>query len=167
MQPHWGFCFGACQPPKLQTETVLARREFQGRRHLAPDFPPILLEPIAGGIAGGWQAKTAVETPQPDPDWHTLERIVLPRIWFHGTHPWQLLMARRWRAPMHINAGEMLAGLVWVKAFCATVGPKRWQVLILTDPMVTNGVSPTRKSAAGRDGRASPACILLQPGSIR
>ena len=50
------------------------------------------------------------------------------------------MLARRWRAPIHINVGELRAGTLWMRVFSRAVGPHRLRVLDLTDSLVTHGV---------------------------
>ena len=42
--PTGAFCLGACVPPRDQVQSVLARKEVRGRKHIAPDRPPLLLK---------------------------------------------------------------------------------------------------------------------------
>ena len=69
-------------------------------------------------------------------------------MWFTEAVKWDLVLARRWRSPQHINVGELRAATCWFKIFCRSLGPQRCRVLSITDSMVANGVLSR--------GRASP-----------
>ena len=167
--PAGAFCLGVGTPPLDQLQAVLGRREVRGRRHLAPDSAPIKLRASPDGIQGRWpsaglgngespqrssDSEATVALEQPQEIWHTLQRTVLPVEWFRSPEMWSLLLARRWRAPIHINVGELRAATIWFRVFCSTFGPARWRVLDITDSMVTNGVLAR--------GRASPYLMNLE-----
>ena len=189
--PTGAYCLGLSAPPPEQIQAVLARREVRGRRHIPPDQTPIMLKPTPGGLAAAWPkakrrleildrqqaaALAIAEAQEPIPpevspvddglQWHTLERTVLPANWFDGSSEWELVFARRWRAILHINAGELRAATLWFRVFAGTVGPARWRVLDLTDSMVANGILARGRASSyqlNKEARRRAGCHAASP----
>lgn len=77
----------------------------------------------------------------------TLERTILPRAWFEEPNPWQLLLARRWRFPEHMNVGETRAAVLLQSAISKVRALQHHVVLDASDNLVTVGVLSRGRSA--------------------
>jgi hypothetical protein len=85
------FCLAVGLPPFEEVAKLSKRRELQGKALL-----PVHRQDTDISACG-------FETAVP--------RTVIPRNWFSTSAGWELLLARRWHWPMHINVGEARAAL--------------------------------------------------------
>jgi hypothetical protein len=114
------FCLAAGTPPSSDIAVLGRRLELQGKAIL----PIHKLDSDIGLICG-----TSV-----------VPRTILPASWFSDDAGWELLLARRWKWPMHINLGEARAGLAWLVALCRLPIAEGVDFIDLSDNLVTVGI---------------------------
>ena len=147
--PTGAFCLAVGRFPFSEVSAAALRCEARGRSQLSDT----------------WDCRLQVS----DLTWlSTLPRTILPTSWFTPAADWELLLARRWRWPLHINRGEAHAAIVWSEAFTQCPWAAGSICLDLSDNTATVGVlSRGRASPWGLNLEARRRCAIEGAGDVR
>ena len=120
---HGAFCLAVATPPPAEVADCLHRFQLVGRgRELAVGL---------GGTPWQWEGK---------PSMPLHGRTRLPRTWFTGSVRWVRLLARRFRAAIPIDEGEMRAFVLWGRALATLKSAYRTETMALTDNSCVAGL---------------------------
>ena len=103
-----------------------------------------------------------------DTDVPMIHRTLLPESWFESSSKWQLVLARRWKFPMHISRGETRASVMWLHILSSIRSFHNLDIVDLTDNMATDGcITKGRSSVHDLNRECRKRCAIEAFSGIR